>query len=791
LETRLTPSIYTVNSAGDTGSGLAFTGDLRYCLTQANASGVANTIQFDPTVFAAPQVISLQNALPAVTDNGLVIQGPGAPQVFIAGNKTFPIFQVSAANASFSGLTITGGSAFPGTSSGMGGGIAFTGSGVLTISNTVLSGNFAYYGGGGISNAVGTVKLSGCTLSGNGDDGSGKAGGILNQGMLSLVNSTLSGNTADRGAALYNSGTATLNSCTVSGSFADTGGGIINSGMLTLNGSTIASNKCYVNGGALLNNGTATLTQCTLSGNSAIDSNGNGTGGGVFSSGTLQMTDCTLSRNTAYDGGGLANSGTATLTGCAVFANLCERNGGGICNEFANNLTITNSVVFGNTTQKFGGGICNGGPSPLTLTGSAVSGNSAPYGGGIFLGQTALLTLTNSTLSGNSAAWEGGGLYLAPNSSATLVNSTLSGDSVSGKGLGGGIFTQGGLSLTNSTLSGNYAYHFGGGVYSLGTTALNNTLIASNKTAGFAPDILAPSTMPVSGSFNLIGDGEDLYGLSAGVNGNQIGTPQNPINPLLTPLGSYGGPTQTLALLPGSPALGAGSALVSGLPGTDQRGAPRLRKGTIDIGAFESRGFSLTLGGTNQSAVVATAFANPLAVVVKSAFHEPVAGGIVSFTAPTAHASAVLSALLVTLDANGQAGVTATANTMAGKYTVSASVGAAALAGLFHLTNLAGAAAHFEFKGPITVAAGAVFSLTVTVVDPYGNLVSGFKGTIAFTSSDPLVSPGNGLPSGYTFTAADKGKHTFSMTLRTAGTQTVTVADPADQIQDTFTTKVT
>jgi len=80
----------------------------------------------------------------------------------------------------------------------------------------------------------------------------------------------------------------------------------------------------------------------------------------------------------------------------------------------------------------------------------------------------------------------------------------------------------------------------------------------------------------------------------------------------LAPLGNYGGPTQTIPLLPGSPALGAGTGVT-----TDQRGEP-LHSPNPDIGAFQSQGFALTpaAGSTPQSAATGTAFANPLAVTV-------------------------------------------------------------------------------------------------------------------------------------------------------------------------------
>ena len=63
--------------------------------------------------------------------------------------------------------------------------------------------------------------------------------------------------------------------------------------------------------------------------------------------------------------------------------------------------------------------------------------------------------------------------------------------------------------------------------------------------------------------------------------------------------------------------------------------------------------------------------------------------------------------------------------------------------------------------------------MTVTAYDAYGNVATGYTGTVALTSSDPHAV----LPASYTFTAADAGTHTFAVTLDTAGTQSITATD--------------
>src|SRR5262249_9120921 len=113
----------------------------------------------------------------------------------------------------------------------------------------------------------------------------------------------------------------------------------------------------------------------------------------------------------------------------------------------------------------------------------------------------------------------------------------------------------------------------------------------------------------------------------------------------------------------------------------DQRG---YQPATMaDIGAFQSQGFTLApaAGSTPQTALLGAAFANPLAVTVSAhdvgQFVNPVDGGVISFAAPAAGASARLSAATAVI-ANGQASVTATAGATPGSYFVSATAAGAA-----------------------------------------------------------------------------------------------------------------
>ena len=154
--------------------------------------------------------------------------------------------------------------------------------------------------------------------------------------------------------------------------------------------------------------------------------------------------------------------------------------------------------------------------------------------------------------------------------------STLSGNSAT---QGGGIYNDGTATatITASTLSGNSAGVSGGGLYIVvGNVTARSTIIAGNASQDIDGGLLDPAS-----SSNLIGTGG---GLTDGVNGNLVGI----TDPLLGPLRDNGGPTWTMALLPGSPAIDAGDN-AAGLA-TDQRGIARPQDGRADIGAFECAG---------------------------------------------------------------------------------------------------------------------------------------------------------------------------------------------------------
>ena len=208
------------------------------------------------------------------------------------------------------------------------------------------------------------------------------------------------------------------------------------------------------------------------------------------------------------------------------------------------------------------------------------------------------LNITDSTLSGNVAQScrtttqsYGGGIY-AFASEVTIVNSNLSGNSAEREG--GAIQNHSGtMTVTNSTVSGNSAEYQGGGILSDGsnsTTILNNTIVTGNY-APTGPDLYRDSGT-LSGSHNLIGDGSDQSDLLDGENGNQVGTASAPVDALLSDWTQFENGLWGYYLLPGSPALDAGSDALALDPGgtaliEDICGNSRIAGVAVDLGATE------------------------------------------------------------------------------------------------------------------------------------------------------------------------------------------------------------
>jgi hypothetical protein len=295
------------------------------------------------------------------------------------------------------------------------------------------------------------------------------------------------------------------------------------------------------------------------------------------------------------NGGGISytsTDATLTVTSCTISGNVADGGGGGIRNDFGT-VIITNSILFDNSANN-GGGIYNN-KGKVSITNSTLSANPANVDGGGMYNNFGTVDMTNSTLSANSVTGNGGGIE-NHSGGLNITNGTLSGNSADN---GGGIRNDDGgeMTMTNSTLSSNSARFVGGIDTSDGDgMAISNTIIAKNKDTGGAPDCNGKVS---SQGYNLIGNSTGAT--ITPTTGDQIGTAATPIDPLLGPLQNNGGPTQTQALLVGSPAIDKGAAATDPVTGnlitTDQRGFtrpvddPAIANATggngSDIGAFE------------------------------------------------------------------------------------------------------------------------------------------------------------------------------------------------------------
>jgi hypothetical protein len=412
-------------------------------------------------------------------------------------------------------------------------------------------------------------------------------GGILNEGNLTIVDSTLVSNTANgnltqvtgRGGAIYNAATVTLVRCFVERNravgdygygYAARGGAIY----CTANATLIISNS-------VVRNNTADRT-----GNTGIRDGVDGYGGGICAEGYTLLVDSTVSGNVACGsygyrygggtyGGGIHNQGTLIIRNCTLASNVAD-------------LTLTRAFYGGG-----GGAIYN--TATVVLERSSVEYNRVSTdvnnfgfdvrGGGIGCAAGSTLVISNSVILGNRAEGSpdarpliaGGGIY--SEGKTFLVNSTVASntayavvDSQSGMAHGGGIYALGPLELLNCTIAQNHAHAGGtpsgyspaqgGGIHAQNhSVTMRNTILADNLATSCQPDLW--------GSVNSLGNNLiESFCTITNVTASVItGT-----DPSLAPCRSYGGARPAFLLRPDSPAIDRGGA---GGPSTDQRGSPR------------------------------------------------------------------------------------------------------------------------------------------------------------------------------------------------------------------------
>jgi hypothetical protein len=603
--------------------------------------------------------------------------------------------------------------------------------------------------------------------------------------------------------AIANAGTLTLSACTFS-SFYDAPL-VSNTGTTMMSDCTLASNPYFEP--SLTNFNAMTISDCSLS-NVSIQNDG----WLAPPAATLAVSNTTLSGSPIDNYGGSATVSYCTISGCTS-TGISNQNAGSTGNMTISNCTIEDNAAVGNVVYEsstaggsggvvpagsgLGGGIYVGSGTlsinSCTIADNEAIGGSDPegyttgngYGGGLYIaGGT--VAINNSTLADNQALGGYAGGVTMFNSSSGIMN-----NGQAGCGYGGGLYLTGGnVSINNSTLADNQALAGtaglssypgvgnGGGIDNIagpGALTMYDTILADNIANTAGPDL--------DGSVTSLG--KNLIGNSTGGSGFAASDLLN-VNPLLGPLQNNGGPTETMELLPDSPAFNAGNN--TNAPVYDQRGPgyARIVGGTIDIGAFEF-----------QSTV------NPASSFKLTGFPSVVtAGSTDTFTVTALNANGTVATdydgTVQFTSSDGQAGLPAAYTFSAangGVHTFTATVKTAGTQSLT-VTDVtfgtqgvetgidvnSAAASYLAVNAPTSATAGSSFSVTVTAFDPYNNIATGYRGTIHFISIDFSGTDSQfSLPANYTFTAADAGVHTFKgVTFKTAGLQSVDVMDTAN-----------
>jgi hypothetical protein len=311
--------------------------------------------------------------------------------------------------------------------------------------------------------------------------------------------------------------------------------------------------------------------------------NSGANGGALYSLGSkrVNLYDSAFVGNTATGSGGNpgngGNGGAIGVDGAARFVNLCRVRvvanaanayGGGLFTVTYSDASFTrlqDTTVQGNastTTDRLAGGAYIQG-SPIAISGSTFRGNTAGGGaaglalfgaGGVLQG-----SIVNSTFVDNIASHNlGGGMWISGATALTLQNLTIAGNrSTCDVCFAGGIANDSGSALTLRNVI--FEDNTGGNAF--------NPWAMLHPAASGAGNLQWPQTRPGSG-----GQQESAVAPGSAFGDANLADPA-----------ANGGATETMALLPGSPALDSGSA--SGAPATDQRGASRF--GGVDIGAYE------------------------------------------------------------------------------------------------------------------------------------------------------------------------------------------------------------
>jgi len=429
----------------------------------------------------------------------------------------------------------------------------------------------------------GSSLANGISIDGNANDGifemqSGTTNHLVS---LTLTNGLLSG----AGVLVQAGAFGSISNCTITGNF----------------GGALAQRGAGVN-----NDGTLVIRDSRITGNTAATINGEG--GGIYNgnNGTITLEDCLLSDNTAGPsspfGGAIYNRNNATIISCTISNNSAQNSGGGIYS--IDTLSVSNTLIIANSAGSQAGGVLSTGPSALARV--IFEANSASQGGGLSIGGGGLtLTMTDCLFTNNTSDDLGGAARFS-SGMGNVERCTFVANSATNEA--GALYVGlGDLTISSCTFTDNAAGNDGGGIYQNdGTLVLNGVTIVSNSAAvsGGALERAGGSLFSTNSILagNTAPSNPDLGGgLTEGCD-NLIGS-----DPLLFPLGNYGGDALTMPPMLGSPAIDSGLTSATNTL-TDQRGFPRVLSASlggpvVDKGACEFNGWlvgmDLTLLGTN------------------------------------------------------------------------------------------------------------------------------------------------------------------------------------------------
>jgi len=713
--------------------------------------------------------------------------------------------------------------------SGAGGGIYAAG-GTVLLQNDTFRSNQAVGGPGGTGGTGGSgghgkdsppVPGKPGAIGGAGGRGGAAYGGAiyLAGGSLTLTGTTLQKNSALGGpggqGGVGGAGTALVS---ITGIFGGTGSTLNLGGFTGFSGGGGPGGSggpggmggAGSGGGIYVSSGSLTLVNATLAGNLATGGQGGlgGRGGsGGFGAGTLTFglpVGKTAGNGgtggaggSGHGGGILVAGGTVVLSADTLNANIAAGGQGGkggpggegpIAALGTGSLGLGTSLTGG---TGLGGGTANGGNS-AGAGGNGGNGGTG-NGGGIYISGGAL-TLTNATVAGNTAA--AGAIGTGGQGGRAGTGALTGGPGIAGipgDSYGGGVYVNGGtVTLNNSTVALNIQNGVGSGggavVQSPGAVTAVSTLFADNGPVNFSGTITATDslfqTAPINGT---------LSG-----SGNVVG-----MDPLLAANGlqNNGGPTQTIVLQALSPAIGKGADPENLF--ADQRGyGPRTGSGGTDIGAYQANAqtdtqaptatlqanpvtdgsatsYTFTITYSDNVAVAATTLSGAVVQVLPPGSGAPIPATVESTMAVGATDGLGNGpSFIVTYQITPPGGAWTSADN--GNYTVTLGGGTVTdlagnpvATGTLGTFSVSASTTKFDVSASSTATAGTSFSITVTAVDGSNNTQTNYTGTVQFTSSDGNAT----LPANYTFTAGDHGVHTFSVTLKTAGTQSITATD--------------